>query len=409
MITNRDKKTKRPEGKRDTPHGRRVCLGVWRGLAVGLAVAGLALGGWPVGAQPASFTQGISSLSAILYEPTTGLVLYEKDAYTPRPMASTTKLMTALVAAEMAQPEQDVVVTEEAVRVEGSALGLRAGDHISMKDLLTGLLLASGNDAANTVALTLCGSLPAFADRMNQKARELGMGNSTFVTPSGLDQGEHSSSAADMAKLAAAVLQQPMLAEICAMKTAVIEMGDPKRKVTVSNHNKLLSLYQYATGMKTGFTKKSGKCLVSSAEKDGVSLVVVTLNGGDYWNDHIKLYEYGFSQLERVAFDTPELAPLPIGGGQTGQVSIETEAPPDRVMRIGERDRITVQVELPRFSVAPISAGQVVGTVRYFLNGKELAACPIRAGYTVEERPVSPPITRWRRWLGRLWDGLLVG
>ena len=127
--------------------------------------------------------ESLSSLSAVLYEPESGRVLYEKDAHTPRPMASTTKLMTALLAMENAAPDQNVVVTREAILVEGSALGLREGDNISMLDLVTGLLLESGNDAANTIALTVSGSLPAFAEKMNQKAKELGMKDSVFIPP----------------------------------------------------------------------------------------------------------------------------------------------------------------------------------------------------------------------------------
>lgn len=138
-----------------------------------------------------------------------------------------------------------------------------------MLDLVTGLLLESGNDAANTIALTVSGSLPAFAEKMNQKAKELGMKDSVFVTPSGLDQGGHSSSAYDMALLGAAVMRNPALAAICAKKSAVIELGNPKHKATVVNHNKLLNLYPYAVGMKTGFTKNPGSAWCPPPRRTG--------------------------------------------------------------------------------------------------------------------------------------------
>lgn len=380
----------------------------WRvGLSLLCAAAcacGLA-GSFPARAESGS-PGTLSSLSAVLYEPESGRVLYEKDAHTPRPMASTTKLMTALLAMENAEPDQNVVATKEAVTVEGSALGLRAGDNISMRDLVTGLLLESGNDAANTIALTLDSSLPAFAERMNRKAAELGMQDSHFVTPSGLDEGNHSASAYDMALLGAAVMREPELASIVGKKSAVIEMGNPKRKVTVSNHNRLLSLYGPAVGMKTGFTKKSGKCLVSAAEKDGVLLIAVTLNGGDYWNDHIKLYEYGFGRTESVTPEAPALSPLPVAGGMTGAVQLETEAPPAAVLLKGEKDAIETAIELPPFVWAPVAAGDAVGAVHYRVGERELYTLPIRACHAVGERPVAAYRERMMRWFFRLLEGL---
>ena len=351
--------------------------------------------------------ESLSSLSAVLYEPESGRVLYEKDAHTPRPMASTTKLMTALLAMENAAPDQNVVVTREAILVEGSALGLREGDNISMLDLVTGLLLESGNDAANTIALTVSGSLPAFAEKMNQKAKELGMKDSVFVTPSGLDQGGHSSSAYDMALLGAAVMRNPALAAICAKKSAVIELGNPKHKATVVNHNKLLNLYPYAVGMKTGFTKKSGKCLVSSAKKDGVTLVAVTLNGGDYWNDHIKLFDYGFSQVEAVQLEAPCLPDIAVTGGCTSRVQPRMEKPPAVTLLKGEKEKLVVRVELDAFEWAPVAAGQLLGSVRYLVGDRELCRLPVTAAYTVDARPVAGYKDQAKRWFMKLLRELL--
>ncbi len=346
---------------------------------------------------------GLSSLSAVLYEPESGRILYEKDAHTPRPMASTTKLMTALVALEHCPPEQEIVVTAEAVRVEGSALGLRAGDRITMLDLLTGLLLESGNDAANVAAYTVAGSIPAFAAMMNARAASIGMEDTTFVTPSGLDEGDHSSSAYDMALLGAEVLKNETLAAICAMKTAVVRFGNPPREVTVSNHNKLLRLYSCAVGMKTGFTKKSGRCLVSAAEKDGVTLVAVTLNGGDYWNDHIALYNYGFTQVELAPLTPPELPALPVAGGTAGEIALATETPPSKTLLVSEKDQVTAKVELPRFLLAPVAEGEKVGRVRYMAGDRELCTLPVTASASVEARPVAG---YWQRF-GEFFRSLL--
>ena len=167
----------------------------------------------------------ISSLSAVVYEPTGGLVLYAKNADIPRPMASTTKLMTALLAAERLDADAMVSVPPAALPVEGSQVGLQAGERISVRDLLAALLLASGNDAANALALLMAEDIPSFAATMNQRAAQLGMTHTTFVTPSGLDSGNHSASAYDMALLGAAVLQQPLLAQLCAAKSASMTLG----------------------------------------------------------------------------------------------------------------------------------------------------------------------------------------
>lgn len=345
---------------------------------------------------------GLSAKSAVLYEPDSGRVLLEKDAHTPRPMASTTKIMTALLALELCDPETEITVPQEAVMVEGSSLGLRGGDKITMKDLVTGLMLQSGNDAANAIAMVTAGSLPAFAEKMNAKAAELGMQDSRFVTPSGLDQDGHSSSAYDMALLAAAALRNPLLAEICAKKSAVISFGDPKRKVTVTNHNKLLSLYPDAIGMKTGFTKKSGRCLVSAARKDGVTLIAVTLNSPDDWNDHISLYEQGFPQLESFQPSLPELPNVQVAGGRTSYVQLTAELPPALILSSGDGARLVTNIELPRFVLAPVAAGEKLGTVRYYLDGKEVASVPLHAAYAVEARPVVGYGGRWLRALQEL-------
>ena len=282
---------------------------VKRGL-VALLSGALLMMPWAVAAASAPPT--VSSLSAVVYEPQSGRVLYEKDGRTARPMASTTKLMTALLATELLDMESIVQVPSGAVPVEGTQLGLAVGESISVRDLLAGLLLSSGNDAANALALLMDDSLPAFAQRMNARAAALGMTDSLFVTPSGLDQGGHSASARDMALLGAAVLQKPSAAELCAAKTATVTIGG--RRMTISNHNKLLRLYEGCIGLKTGFTKKSGRCLVSAATQNGVTLVIATLNGGDYWNDHMALYKYAFSLVRQEPLSPPILPPVAVAG-----------------------------------------------------------------------------------------------
>lgn len=345
----------------------------------------------------------LSSLSAVVYEPVTGRVLYEKDADTKRPMASTTKLMTALVAAECLPMDKIVTIPEAAVLVEGSSMGLRGGDTITVRDLLTGMLLSSGNDAANAAALLSAGSLPTFAQRMNERAEKLGMSNSLFVTPSGLDEGEHGSTARDMALLGAAILNSPELAAMCAAKRATVTISG--RPATLTNHNRLLTLYEPAIGLKTGFTKKSGRCLVSAAERDGVTLVVATLNGGDYWNDHMTLYEYGFGKTESVPMPFPELPRLSVCGGAVTSVSLSVDRPNSVTLLKGES--VACRVELPSFVWAPIEAGERLGTIVYELNGCVLREIPITAKEAVPERAPLGFFKKWKRQLQALLTAIL--
>lgn len=324
----------------------------------------------------------LSSLSAVVLEADSGDVVYQKDPHTPRAMASTTKLMTALVAAEKVPTDTIVTVTPAAVAVEGSSLGLRAGDTLLMGDLLTGLLLSSGNDAANAVAETVAGDLAGFAQLMNSKAQALGMQNSGFVTPSGLDAAGHAASAYDMALLGRAVLQNDFLRQVCATKSTKITVS--AQDVWVTNHNRLLKLSADCIGMKTGFTKKAGRCLVSAATRDGVTIVVATLNGGDYWNDHLKLYEYAFSRLESITPKTPDLPPLGVAGGVKETVALETATPSAVTVKKGKT--VAAKVHLPAFLWAPVHAGETVGHVTYRVGHTEMTE-PITASETITARP----------------------
>ncbi len=373
-------------------------------LRIRIGVLTLALillfGGLPVGAaSPPS----VSSLSAVIYEPESGRVLYEKDGDTPRPMASTTKLMTALLAARRLDPDAVVTVPAAALPVEGSQVGLAVGDTLTVRDLLTGLLLASGNDTANVLALLMADSLTEFAALMNEQAAALGMEHSLFVTPSGLDEGGHSASAADMARLGAAVLEEPLLAQLCAAKSAVMHIGD--RKLTLSNHNKLLTRLPDCIGLKTGFTKKSGRCLVSAVRRDGVTLVVATLNGGDYWNDHEALYNYGFTLVKRQAVPPLEPSACRVAGGMALAVPLTAELPESLITLTDEV--ITLQTQLPRFVWAPITAGDAVGSVTCRVGEREVLTVPLTAAQSVAPRPVPPwRVLLLRRYV-RLTEALL--
>jgi len=233
----------------------------------------------------------VSAAAAVLMDADSGRLLYDKNGEKRMLIASTTKLMTALVALEQGGLQQEITVTGGHM-AEGSSMYLRPGEKLTLETLLYGLLLSSGNDAALAVTECMGGAVP-FVARMNEKA-ELGMENTHFANPNGLDDEAHYSTAEDMAKLAAAAMDDPVLRRVASTRTARIGGR------TLTNHNKLLSRVEGCVGLKTGYTRAAGRTLVSCAERDGVRLVAVTLQDGDDWNDHASLYEQGFRVLRPV-------------------------------------------------------------------------------------------------------------
>lgn len=240
----------------------------------------------------------ISASSAVLMVASTGEVVYAKNHMEKRGVASTTKILTSIVALENASLYDCVTVSYEDVNVEGTSMGLKAGDTVDLLSLVKGMLLESGNDAANVTATLVSGGTEEFSLLMNKKANQLGMSNSFFKNPSGLTEQGHYSCAYDMALLGSYAINNPIFRSICSLKKAEI-LKNKDEKITLYNHNKLLSKYEGAFGIKTGFTKASGRCLVSAVEKDGTVLVAVTLNAYDDWNDHAKLYDYYFPLISK--------------------------------------------------------------------------------------------------------------
>ena len=262
-------------------------------------VACFVLSGLTVFAQP-----DVSASCAALMVAETGELIYGKNEHDRRSMASTTKIMTSLLAIEALTPQRKITVSADMLNIEGTSMGLLPGDTVTLEGLVYGMLLQSGNDAANVTAITLGGNVENFVSMMNKRAGEIGMNDTHFETPSGLDSKEHYSTAYDMALLGCTAIKNPEFAAVCSQKSAVVCYGNPPYRRTLTNHNRLLRIYDDAVGIKTGFTKKSGRCLVSAARRDGVTLVAVTLNAPDDWNDHSKMLEYGFSVVERHEADT---------------------------------------------------------------------------------------------------------
>ncbi|MBR2499776.1 MAG: D-alanyl-D-alanine carboxypeptidase, partial [Clostridia bacterium] len=245
---------------------------------------------------------GVSAQFACVIDAMTGNVLYEKNAYKKHSMASTTKIMTALVALENSSLNDIVTASANAAGTEGSSIYLKPGEEITMEDLLYGLMLASGNDAAIAIAEHVGGDVETFARMMTKKAKEIGAKNTSFKNPNGLDAEDHFTTAYDLALITRYAMQNDKFKEIVSSKTKTISNGTENYKRTLTNHNKLLSQYPGCIGVKTGFTKKTGRCLVSAAEKNGFRVICVTLNAPDDWNDHKNMLNF--------AFDTYKAKPL---------------------------------------------------------------------------------------------------
>ncbi|MEM5598882.1 D-alanyl-D-alanine carboxypeptidase family protein [Niallia circulans] len=252
--------------------------------------------------QKSSAQMYVSAQSAILMEQDSGRVIFEKDAHTKRRIASITKIMTALLAVESGKLEDTVTVSSNAIRTEGSSIYLQEGEKIKLEDLVYGLMLRSGNDAAVAIAETVGGSLDGFVYLMNQKAEEIGMKNTHFANPHGLDDHEdHYSTAYDMALLTRYAMNNDTYKKIAGTKSYRSESTNNEWDRFWRNKNKLLtSLYEHSTGGKTGYTKRAKRTLVSTAEKDGVEYIAVTLNDPDDWDDHINMFETAFKTYKKV-------------------------------------------------------------------------------------------------------------
>ncbi|MER2058208.1 MAG: D-alanyl-D-alanine carboxypeptidase family protein [Niallia sp.] len=252
--------------------------------------------------QNSSAQMYVSAQSAILMEQDSGRVIFEKDAHTQRRIASITKIMTAILAIESGKLDETVTVSNNAIRAEGSSIYLQEGEKIKLENLVYGLMLRSGNDAAVAIAETVGGSLDGFVYLMNQKAEEIGMKNTHFANPHGLDDHEdHFSTAYDMALLTRYAMKNDTYKKIAGTESYRSESSNNKWDRVWKNKNKLLtSLYEYSTGGKTGYTKRAKRTLVSTAEKDGVSYIAVTLNDPDDWDDHINMFETAFKQYKMV-------------------------------------------------------------------------------------------------------------
>ena len=308
----------------------------------------------------------ISAEAAILMDAESGRVLYEKDAHSKRLIASTTKLMTALVAVGSTPDLDRVMEMKPEYQAEGSSMYLKFGEKLTLKELLYGLLLASGNDAALAIAGGCAGDVETFVGWMNEWAADLGMEDSHFANPNGLDHEEHYSTAYDMALLAQAVLEEETLREMVATRSITVAGR------SLTNHNKLLWQYEGCRGMKTGYTDAAGRTLVSCATRGNQTLICVTLKDRDDWRDHAALFDYGFESwpTHLLARSEKEFRTLPVEGSLLSQVAVKTAS--EVVYPLSAQERVQARITLPEKVEAPVRKGEIAGKITFWVGEEEI-------------------------------------
>ncbi|UPM55918.1 D-alanyl-D-alanine carboxypeptidase [Gottfriedia acidiceleris] len=338
-----------------------------------LGIIGLFLIGIMIPTNNVKAFGGVSARNAVLMDQKTGRILYGKAMHDPERIASITKIMTAILAVESGKMQNTITISSRAVQTEGSSIYLKPGQKIKLEDLVYGLMLRSGNDAANAIAEAVGGSIEGFVYMMNEKAKEIGMSNTYFSNPSGLDQQgkEHYSSAYDMALLTRYAMENPKYAKIAGTKVHRAPNTAESWDYVWKNKNKLLTfMYKYSTGGKTGFTKKAKRTLVSTASKNGMDLIVVTLNDGQDWQDHMSLFEYGFSNY-------PLTKVLSKGGIKEvtnkkykGHVYMKNDFsyPLDKK----ERDQVRITFEMQKPTKQKIANDAIVGKAIIELEGEQI-------------------------------------
>jgi len=338
--------------------------------------------------------RAISAQKAVLMDAQTGRVLYEKDANSRSLIASTTKIMTALLICEQCNVLDRMRIPKEAVGIEGSSMYLKEGEVLTLQELLYGLMLSSGNDAAVALAIYCGGTVEGFAQLMNDKAHRLGLTGTHFENPHGLDSPNHYSTAMDLAVLAAYAMKNPVFAQT--VSTKVVRIGNR----TLQNHNKLLWRVEGADGVKTGFTKAAGRILVSSACRDDRRLICVTINDGSDWTDHKKLLEQGFSQYTLCDIITAgECVGLrDVVSGKTG--SVQMLAAKDFSYPLTKDEQPQIILSAPGFVYAPVVQGASGGYAYICIGDDCVGKIPVVYGNTVEQEASPKKMSFWKRLFG---------
>ena len=326
-------------------------------------------------------TKAVSAQSAYVLDAVSGRVLYEKNSDERSLIASTTKIMTALIICEQCNVLDRMRIPKEAVGIEGSSMYLQEGEVLTLQELLYGLMLQSGNDAAVALAIYCGGTVEGFAELMNDKARNLGLRNTHFENPNGLDSPGHYSTARDLAVLAAYAMENPIFRKTVSTKSLMLG----QRYLT--NHNKLLWRVEGADGVKTGYTRAAGRILVSSATRNDRRLITVTINAPDDWNDHAALLENGFSRyhVQQIVTSGQYVDTVEVVGGEAAKVQVL--AAEDFSYAVAPEERPQLMLPGPGFVYAPAVEGAEAGVAYVLLDGKAVGKLPVIFGETIEQLP----------------------
>lgn len=344
----------------------------------------------------------LSAQGAVLMDAKTGQVLYDRNMNKQLAPASTTKIMTAIIAIESGRLDETTRVSVHAASTAGSSLHLYPGQNITLRELVTGLLLRSGNDAAVAIAEHLAGSVDAFVGIMNQKAGSIGALHTHFRNPHGLSAPNHVSTAFDLAWITRYALNNPTFAQIVGTKETQIEWLDRKGNShdrNLRNTNKLLWMLEDADGVKTGTTNAAGPCLVSSATRNNQKLIAVVLHDHSRWYDSMMLLKHGFDtyDLYEYAEQGAVFAALPVDSGITDMVDALVATPASLVVNTADYSSVTVEVDLPEKIKAPVYQGQKIGEIIFYVQDKAVKTVDLVAGNAVEERTMSKVLLR--HWL----------
>lgn len=336
-----------------------------------------------------------SAGASYLCEWKSGAVLHSHNGDVRLPMASTTKIMTAILVAELLPLDRVVTVAKEAAGTEGSSIYLYAGEKITVEALLYALLLESANDAASALAIEAAGSIESFAELMNKKASEMGLVNTRFQNPHGLDHEDHYTTASELAKIAAYALENEIVAKVVSTKSYRTENR------VMTNHNRLLHSYDGAVGMKTGYTIRTGRCLVSAAARNGMTLIAVTLNCRNDWQAHKNMLDWGFENYQRTLFAKEGQFEYSVNvtGGVASCIKIVNREGLDFLTDSSPME-ITYEVKAKNLLFAPVEEGEKVGSVDFYYDGKYVCSLDLTAKESVER--IANNQSLWQR----IWQNI---
>lgn len=343
--------------------------------------------------------EGGTSSAAVVLETGTNRVLFESNPNAQMPMASTTKIMTALVALEYGNLDDKVVIPREAVGIEGSSIYLKEGEVLSLEQLLYGLMLSSGNDVAVAVACHVGGSVEGFVDMMNTKAMEIGAENTRFTNPNGLHDDNHYTTAYDLALITSCALKNPEFQKICSTQYKEIP-GPEGRPRTLKNKNKLLWQYEGGNGVKTGYTKAAGKCLVASAKREDMQVVCVVLNSSSMFIQSMALMDEAFECFDNVPVlsEGEPLGTIPVEGANVDSVTICMDEEIRLPLTKEEENEINVRVSMVPKLEAPVEAGLPLGRLEVFIGETKVMEMGITLDDTIPEKA-------WGDWLHEIVRG----